>query len=303
MFDDETAIRSMLASPGDDASRLVYADWLEEHDDPRADYLRAELAWAQNKTEAAARRLGRLTKKLDAVWVARVSRPPVGVCCDHVRFSGQGLPISAEDMPEIRRELYEILETTETLPQMGLAYVLGNEPSAKELRALMPAEFEAFVLNYNGGSLEACHVADPSRAGAFLSLKGPFWSFVPAAIADSQQAKKMDKLIGGNLLLKAFDHYTYAGRIALRGTSNNGLICYELCGDQRGAVSYHPPDPSVDELFTIAPTFPGFLAALVPGKPPARKQPRPKATKPAPKPTSRQPGKRKKADPPHEPRN
>ena len=35
-------IRSIQESPDDDAQRAIYADWLEERDDPRADYLRLE---------------------------------------------------------------------------------------------------------------------------------------------------------------------------------------------------------------------------------------------------------------------
>ena len=43
--DDEAFIRGILANPGDDAPRLIYADWLEERDDPRGAYLRAESEW------------------------------------------------------------------------------------------------------------------------------------------------------------------------------------------------------------------------------------------------------------------
>ena len=42
MSDDEAFIRAIVDSPGDDTPRLVYADWLDEHSDPRGDYLRAE---------------------------------------------------------------------------------------------------------------------------------------------------------------------------------------------------------------------------------------------------------------------
>src|SRR5205809_924953 len=37
-------IRAVRADPGCCASRLVFADWLEEHNDPLADYVRAECA-------------------------------------------------------------------------------------------------------------------------------------------------------------------------------------------------------------------------------------------------------------------
>src|SRR4051812_45469501 len=105
--DEERFLRQLLDSPSDDAPRLVYADWLEDQGDPRAAYLRAELAWAgkrggRKRPEAAARRLA---AGLDAVWVARVSRPPLGVCCDHVRFSDRGPERTAAHLDAVEKRL------------------------------------------------------------------------------------------------------------------------------------------------------------------------------------------------------
>jgi uncharacterized protein (TIGR02996 family) len=47
--DDEYFIRAIVAHPGEDSPRLVYADWLEERGDPRANYLRHEALWAKTK--------------------------------------------------------------------------------------------------------------------------------------------------------------------------------------------------------------------------------------------------------------
>src|SRR5262245_45374071 len=48
MVNDEAFIQAILAEPNDDTARLVYADWLEEHDNPCAsDYLRTELKLAK----------------------------------------------------------------------------------------------------------------------------------------------------------------------------------------------------------------------------------------------------------------
>ncbi len=86
MNEDEAFIRAIVNNPGDDTARLVYADWLDERDDPRGAYVRAETGYVR---EARAGRhtafpLERQTlfAGLDPVWVARVSRPPFGVCCD-----------------------------------------------------------------------------------------------------------------------------------------------------------------------------------------------------------------------------
>jgi uncharacterized protein (TIGR02996 family) len=40
MTEDEPFLRALLANPDDRVSRLVYADWLDEHADPRTEYLR-----------------------------------------------------------------------------------------------------------------------------------------------------------------------------------------------------------------------------------------------------------------------
>lgn len=42
MGEDEAFLRSVIASPDDAVLRLVYADWLEERDDPRAELLRSD---------------------------------------------------------------------------------------------------------------------------------------------------------------------------------------------------------------------------------------------------------------------
>lgn len=42
MSEDEAFIRAIVDNPGDDTARLVYADWLDERNDPRGPYLRAE---------------------------------------------------------------------------------------------------------------------------------------------------------------------------------------------------------------------------------------------------------------------
>ncbi|WP_439627896.1 DUF1963 domain-containing protein [Gemmata sp.] len=44
-------LAAVLADPGDDTARLVYADWLDEHDDPRGQYLRDTVAAFRNGTK------------------------------------------------------------------------------------------------------------------------------------------------------------------------------------------------------------------------------------------------------------
>ena len=48
-MDDEAALlNAIYADPNDDLVRLVYADWLDEHDRPeRAEFIRAQIELAQ----------------------------------------------------------------------------------------------------------------------------------------------------------------------------------------------------------------------------------------------------------------
>jgi uncharacterized protein (TIGR02996 family) len=52
---DADFIRTIQEDPADDTARLVYADWLEERGDVRAEYLRAELELARLPADAPAR--------------------------------------------------------------------------------------------------------------------------------------------------------------------------------------------------------------------------------------------------------
>ncbi len=63
--EQSTFHRAMLETPEDDTTRLVYADWLEERGEPRADLIRAELALRQNRdfTQAHALSAARETAK------------------------------------------------------------------------------------------------------------------------------------------------------------------------------------------------------------------------------------------------
>src|SRR4051794_3229291 len=46
MTQEDALLRAIRAEPEDDWPRLVYADWLEERGDPRAEFIRAQCALA-----------------------------------------------------------------------------------------------------------------------------------------------------------------------------------------------------------------------------------------------------------------
>ena len=48
---EEAFLHDILAHPDDDAPRLIYADWLDEHNDPRGEFIRIQCALAQLSDE------------------------------------------------------------------------------------------------------------------------------------------------------------------------------------------------------------------------------------------------------------
>jgi uncharacterized protein (TIGR02996 family) len=70
--DEEAAfLRAIAEAPEDDAPRLVYADWLDERNDPRAEYLRVEHR-GRADPDAERDRLAALSARLDPVWLQAV---------------------------------------------------------------------------------------------------------------------------------------------------------------------------------------------------------------------------------------
>jgi uncharacterized protein (TIGR02996 family) len=75
MNEEDGFLRAMLASPEDVPVRLVYADWLEERGDRRAEYLRlgarlAAVPPGHETTRAAWRRMVELRTHLPPAWLA-----------------------------------------------------------------------------------------------------------------------------------------------------------------------------------------------------------------------------------------
>jgi uncharacterized protein (TIGR02996 family) len=85
-MDDETPfIQAVQAAPGDKALLLIYADWLEERGDPRADFLRIRVALGRlsptdKQFRALWSRLRRLRSGIDPAWLAVLDRTPIENC-------------------------------------------------------------------------------------------------------------------------------------------------------------------------------------------------------------------------------
>ncbi|MBP3957239.1 TIGR02996 domain-containing protein [Gemmata sp. G18] len=84
MHEEAGFLSVIRQSPADDTARLVFADWLDEQDDPncktKADFIRLELRIAdapeQNHDQNYGRnQLRRLAKRIDPLWLTVISNP------------------------------------------------------------------------------------------------------------------------------------------------------------------------------------------------------------------------------------
>jgi uncharacterized protein (TIGR02996 family) len=86
MDHDEAFIQDILEHPEDPSLRLIYADWLDERDDPRGQFLRldVELAGVPRKEKKQRRQLGerlrQMREGIDRTWLARLDRTAVENC-------------------------------------------------------------------------------------------------------------------------------------------------------------------------------------------------------------------------------
>ena len=95
MVDEVGFIRAIQAELHDDAPRLIYADWLEERGDLRAEYLRfqVELARTWTSTERKPRLCARLEELASTIDPAPLTRAVPGGKIDSLN---EGMSIGEE---------------------------------------------------------------------------------------------------------------------------------------------------------------------------------------------------------------
>ncbi|MBX9584635.1 MAG: TIGR02996 domain-containing protein [Gemmataceae bacterium] len=242
MTDDEAFARAVVDRPGDDTPRLVYADWLDDHDQPaRAAYLRAEREAVRTGDAAGLRDLA---AGLDAVWVARVSRPPVGVCC-----------------PRLAGARAEQLVTPDEIDEAGTR--LGVE---------VPDELRGLLLNYNLGSLWAEPLVFPGVRGCepilvsgFVSLNLPILDEgrIDEDLTDRTWCVREHGAAFNELLFLAggaqFQHFLVSAREADRGAVFLVEDLDEVPGDDG-----ETDDPAAGAVVRVADSVAAFLGLLEP---------------------------------------
>jgi uncharacterized protein (TIGR02996 family) len=95
MSNEEAFLEVIREAPDDDTPRLIYADWLEERGDPRAEFLRRECLLAGVSPEHGQyaelkARLRALGSGVDLEWTALVSRAPFWLEPEGFFFESQG---------------------------------------------------------------------------------------------------------------------------------------------------------------------------------------------------------------------
>jgi uncharacterized protein (TIGR02996 family) len=77
---EQAFLDNIRANPRDNTTRLIYADWLEEHGDCRAGYLRLLCEWLSSGTAEGQRLIEQERTRrasLDPRWLARIRGLPV----------------------------------------------------------------------------------------------------------------------------------------------------------------------------------------------------------------------------------
>jgi uncharacterized protein (TIGR02996 family) len=82
---EDPFIRAILAAPEDESPRLIYSDWLDEQDDPRAEYLRIDCALAKMsqddpRFDELVVRYRELHFQVDRTWRTAVARAGIEAC-------------------------------------------------------------------------------------------------------------------------------------------------------------------------------------------------------------------------------
>ena len=84
-MDEDAFLIALRNNPNDETTRLVYADWLDERNDPRGAFVRLEREYialppADKRRAELATQLRGLARTLDRAWLRIVSRPAVENC-------------------------------------------------------------------------------------------------------------------------------------------------------------------------------------------------------------------------------
>jgi uncharacterized protein (TIGR02996 family) len=222
---DESLLQAILAEPQARAPRLVYADWLEDHGDPLADYVRAECDLIT--LPPGDRTFGKAIDRLEEV----------------VRSAGtvQG---GWEHVLTLDRLLAKMERQRGQDPECklfgarGHKYVLVPPLAEADLLALerrlgflLPAEYRAFLLRVCNGKM------GPSYGLESIDLAADIGKLTqPCPLTDADAAAALKAMQTGDMdELPDLDH-GLQGTLFLANHGGGGYSFLVLSGQQRGKV-------------------------------------------------------------------
>jgi uncharacterized protein (TIGR02996 family) len=150
----EAFLRAITANPEDDVLRLVYADWLEEQGDPRAEFLRLDCALAGKaerimETAATKARWQELRENFDPSWLIRIARPPLENCQFRFRCPKKWASLQVTDHEEVRfcdncrENVYYCTSISEAKGHARLGHCVAVDPGLSRIPGdLEEGEFE-----------------------------------------------------------------------------------------------------------------------------------------------------------------
>ncbi len=194
--EDLVFLRAILDVPEDRNTWLVYADWLDDRSDPRAEFLRLMVARSLMTDDDPAHaeiesRLAHLRTELDPNWMMMFDSAPVAGCSwSRWPSSRCGLlwaDMIATDVPDIRRchqcrtaVVYcHTLEEAQLYASCGQQVALSSripenevaqEPAFQPTPAPLDTDSDEFELTLDA-PLDAAPPAPPPRA------RRPWWQF------------------------------------------------------------------------------------------------------------------------------
>ena len=188
---EDPFLAAVLARPGDDAPRLVYADWLDERgESDRAEFLRADAALSRQplgdpRTPAVATRVRELAPVLDPDWVALVRRVNLP---DAMEAALRQLERALSGIDRVvSLGLWRVPELLAPSPRLYVVAALG---AGAEVDSVRPAAGPAVVrevgrcLRYHGDPAAG---PDPAAAGSseVESLIGRVLAYVGRSVSEA----------------------------------------------------------------------------------------------------------------------
>jgi uncharacterized protein (TIGR02996 family) len=190
MPDEDGFLEAIKANPEDDLPRLVYADWLDERDDVRGDFVRLHLALKATAPDHIDRvsgeeELSLLRKGCDAAWLAvvepehfyLVQDPSEGPWCECYEGENgqlkQSIPSFHSDTQDTDcdawKSLLDLIEKTATdgCEELALADTTGDFSQIRTLPPTIAKLKEVKTLNLYGSYL----VRIPPEIGEMTSLE------------------------------------------------------------------------------------------------------------------------------------